>query len=64
MCIFTLKMHVMWFEMGHHQKCTSEHSQHAVHFFSEETETPTCDAFLLPTTKKKKEQIFIQMKYI
>ena len=34
MCIFTLKMHVMWFEIGHSQKCTSEHSQHAVHFFS------------------------------
>ena len=35
MCIFTLKMHVMWFEIGHRQKCTSEHSQHAVHFFSD-----------------------------
>ena len=24
----------MWFEVGHREKCTSEHSQHAVNFFS------------------------------
>ena len=29
-----VKMHLMWFEIGHSQKCTLEHSQHAVHCFS------------------------------
>ena len=34
MCIVTHKMHVKWFEIGHSQKCTLEHSQNAVYFFS------------------------------